>query len=88
MMLRKWNVWRADIRWTSMLVHLHPRWKIMIPVWTLPAIVAEVIWRFMGGQFFGIIVGLFGSSLKTLIDYVIVMLDCRMVTDLRRRRLP
>ncbi len=87
-MRRKYNVWRADIRWTSMKIHLHPRWKIMLPVWILPAVIGEIIWQLMGGQIFGLIVGLFASSLKTLIDYAIVMLDRRTVTDLRKRRLP
>ncbi|MFO8132876.1 MAG: hypothetical protein R6U10_02930 [Thermoplasmatota archaeon] len=87
-MLRKYNVWRADIRWSCMKIHLHPEWKIMVPVWIIPAVVGEVIWRLMGGQLFGVIVGLFASSLKTLIDYAIVMLDCRTVTELKKRRSP
>ena len=84
-MRRKLNVWRADIRWNCMKIHLHPRWKTMLPVWILPAVIVEVLWRLMGGQFFGLIVGLFISSLKTLIDYAIVMLDCRTVTELKER---
>ncbi|MGC9307996.1 MAG: hypothetical protein ACP5FL_04375 [Thermoplasmatota archaeon] len=68
-----------------MKIHLHPRWKTMLPVWILPAVIVEVLWRLMGGQFFGLIVGLFISSLKTLIDYAIVMLDCRTVTELKER---
>jgi hypothetical protein len=71
-----------------MKIHLHPRWKIMLPVWILPAVIGEIIWQLMGGHIFGLIVGLFASSLKTLIDYAIVMLDRRTVTDLRKRRLP
>jgi len=87
-MLRKYNVWRADIRWSCMKIHLQPRWKVMLPVWIIPAVVGEVIWQLMGGQLFGLIVGLFASSLKTLIDYAIVMLDCRTVTELKKRRSP
>ena len=68
-----------------MKIHLHPRWKTMLPVWILPAVIVEVLWRLMGGQFFGLIVGLFISSLKTLIDYAIIMLDCRTVTELKER---
>ena len=68
-----------------MKIHLHPRWKTMLPVWILPALIAEILWRLMGGQFFGLIVGLFISSLKTLIDYAIIMLDCRTVTELKER---
>ena len=71
-----------------MKIHLHPRWKTMLPVWILPAVIVEVLWRLMGGQFFGLIVGLFISSLKTLIDYAIVMLDCRTVTELKERDSP
>lgn len=87
-MLRKFNVWRADIRWSYMKIHLHPRWKVMLPVWILPAVAAEILWRLMGGQLFGVVVGLFISSIKTLIDYAVVMLDCRTVTDLKGRDSP
>jgi len=85
-MLKKTNVWSADIKWGSMKIDLHPRWGIMLPVWVIPALIGEILWRFSGSKFFGLFVGLFISSLKTMFDYAVIMYDYRTVRDIKRRR--
>ncbi|RLF64572.1 MAG: hypothetical protein DRN33_01880 [Thermoplasmata archaeon] len=85
-MLKKTNVWKADIKWGSMKIDLHPRWGVMLPVWIIPALIVEVLWRLSGGGFFGLVVGLFISSLKTMFDYAVLMYDYRTVRDVKQRR--
>ncbi|RLF42390.1 MAG: hypothetical protein DRN17_07895 [Thermoplasmata archaeon] len=86
-MLKKMNVWAADIKWGSMKIDLHPNWKIMIPWWTIPALLGEIICRYSGGgKFIGLFSGLFISSLKTMFDYAVLMYDYRTVRDVKRRR--
>lgn len=85
-MLKKTNVWTADIRWGSMKIDLHPRWIVMILVWVIPALVGWFLGLVMGGKFLGILLGLFISSLKTLFDYAVLMYEYRTVRDIKNRR--
>ncbi|MEA2054705.1 MAG: hypothetical protein U9O96_06320 [Candidatus Thermoplasmatota archaeon] len=85
-MLKKTNVWTASIKWNSMKIDLHPRWKAMIPMWAIPALLCEILWRMSGGKFFGIVVGLFISSLKTLFDYAVLAYDYRTVRDIKHKK--
>ncbi len=85
-MLKKTNVWTADIKWGSMKIGLHPRWVVMVPVWVIPAILGWFGGAMAGGKFFGLIVGLFISSLKTLFDYAVLMYDYRTVRDIKEKR--
>jgi len=85
-MLKKTNVWTADIKWGSMKIDLHPRWVVMISVWVIPALLGWLVGVATGGKFFGIVVGLFISSLKTLFDYAVLMYDYRTVRDIKEKR--
>ncbi len=79
-MLKKTNVWTADIRWGSMKINLHPRWKVMLIVWVIPALIG-LLWGL-----FGLVAGLLVASLKTLFDYAVLMYDYRTVRDIKGKR--
>jgi len=85
-MASKFNVWRAEIKWSRMRVSLHPKWKAMIPTWMIPPLAGEAVWRLLGGALLGIVLGLFVSSLKTLFDYLLVMYECRTVGEVKQRK--
>ncbi len=85
-MLKKTNVWTADIKWNTLKIDLHPHWKMMVPVWVIPAFLGAVIGWVSGGTFFGLVAGLFISSLKTLFDYTVLMYEYRTVRDIKNKR--
>lgn len=85
MMRMRFNVWRVDIRWEKMKIELHPLWRVMVIVWTVPLLFGELTWRFLGGEFFGAILGLFLSSLKTFFDYLVVMYEHKTMSDIKRK---
>jgi len=85
-MLKKTNVWSADIKWGSMKIDLHPNWKMMISWWVIPSLIGEAICRYSSGKYVGLFVGLFISSLKTLFDYTVLMYDYRTVRDVKHKR--
>lgn len=80
------NVWRVELKWGKMQMELHPLWRFMVIVWVIPPIFGELTWRFLGGEFFGIILGLFLSSLKTFFDYLVVMYEYKTMSDIQRKK--
>lgn len=69
-----------------MKIDLHPRWIVIILVWVIPALAGWFLGLVMGGKFFGILLGLFISSLKTLFDYAVLMYEYRTVRDIKNKR--
>jgi len=85
MIRKRFNVWRVEIKWGRMKIELHPLWRFMIIVWVIPPIFGELTWRLLGGKYFGIVLGLFVSSLKTLFDYLVVIYEHRAMGEIKRK---
>ena len=85
-MRKRFNVWRVELKWGKMQMELHPIWIYMVIVWTMPPAFGELTWRLFGGEFFGVILGLFLSSLKTFFDYLVVMYEYKIMSDIQRKK--
>ena len=67
------KVWKVHPNWESGIIHISPNWRCAIPVWLLPAVVAEIFIRFFGGSYIGIIAGIGVALVKSYYDFFILM---------------